>query len=479
MDPKQTSPLGNTPAGGQEGQNGQPAGTQPVFGTAGGNNAAGNSTAMAGQLGAANLSTGANVSRTMDSLNSKNQSATGSSVFSKHKFDKVDPNGDIILPTSGPVKKERKPINKGVLIKIAVIAGGILGVLVIVLAVVLMPKGGGNKQGGGTIASNLDYQQAFNRYANYVLFGVDDSEQMLESSYKENETYQLEYSFGRNEITEADEANYAKATTPITANSPQYQLINSGTFFDTAMSYYTTFLEQSVNIDFVSYPSVESLIYAQTDGINFLSAFSRFEEPSLPTILYKVSTSDSLEDVNIYIDEVYASLAESSAAGLRYTGAATKYLKAMAERYNYFKVNNCIKDNTIDTACTKRLGSIPEIPAESSYATTSAIKNSTVNIAFNNVIQGCFYLPEAWSKPNPITFPTQDVENGNETNSEAKEEEKAESAENNTNNNTENASEKSTGTNNNDSNNSGDSNNSNSSENSDQSSSNNASGGNN
>ena len=117
MDPKQTSPLGNTPAGGQEGQNGQPATPQPVFGTgnigmagtAAGTNASplGGATGdttnaanqkMAGTLGAENLSTGANVSRTMDSLNSKNQSATGTSVFSKHKFDKVHPDGAIILP---------------------------------------------------------------------------------------------------------------------------------------------------------------------------------------------------------------------------------------------------------------------------------------------------------------------------------------------------------------------------------------------
>ncbi|MBQ3469819.1 hypothetical protein IJH16_02500 [Candidatus Saccharibacteria bacterium] len=417
MDPKQTSPLGNNPAGGQEGQNGQPAGTQPVFGAAGGNGAASNST-MAGQLGAANLSTGANVSRTMDSLNSKNQSATGSSVFSKHKFDKVEPNGDIILPSSGPVKKEHKPINKGVLIKIAVIAGGILGVLVIILAVVLMPKGGGNKQGGGTIASNLDYQQAFNRYANYVLFGVDDSEQILTSSYDDKETYQLEYSFGRNEITEADEANYTKATTPITANSPQYQLINSGTFFDTAMSYYSDFLEKSVDIDFVSYPRVESLIYAQTDGINFLNAFASLNEPALPTILNKVAEAESIDDVNAYIDESYANLAESSSAGARYAEVSTKYLKAMAERYNYFKENNCVKDGTIDTKCTGQLKQIPEIPAENNYETTTAIKNNIISIATNDVLRGCFYLPEAWATPDPITYPTQDVEQENGANAD-------------------------------------------------------------
>lgn len=418
MDPKQTSPLGNTPAGGQEGQNGQPAGTQPVFETAGGNNAAGNSTAMAGQLGAANLSTGANVSRTMDSLNSKNQSATGSSVFSKHKFDKVDPNGDIILPTSGPVKKERKPINKGVLIKIAVIAGGILGVLVIVLAVVLMPKGGGNKQGGGTIASNLDYQQAFNRYANYVLFGVDSDSQIPETEFNDYEIYQLEYSIKRTEITPAEEAEYTAATVPITANSPKYQLIDKNTFFDTAMEYYADFLSKTGDIDNELYPSAQTLIPTQTNGINFLNVYSRLKQPAVKDILAKV-VDEGIDATNEYIDAAYFELSESSESGRRYADIMKKYLKALANEYDYLNNNQCIKNNSVDRTCASKLSNIPEIAEDSTYETMSIVTNVLYDMAISNVLRGCFYITNQFNNPKPITMEIQEVFEGNTESTES------------------------------------------------------------
>ena len=103
MDPKQTPPLGNAQTGGQEGQP-VPAPTSgaaqaPVFST--GTDMSAQPAApqkMAGDLGAENLSTGANVSRTMDSLNNANQSATGAPIFAKHKFDKIEyATGDIIV----------------------------------------------------------------------------------------------------------------------------------------------------------------------------------------------------------------------------------------------------------------------------------------------------------------------------------------------------------------------------------------------
>lgn len=88
MDPKQTPPLGNAQTSGQEGQ---PVGAPTSGATSG-------VFKMAGDLGAENLSTGANVSRTMDSLNNANQSATGAPVFAKHKFDKIEyATGDIIV----------------------------------------------------------------------------------------------------------------------------------------------------------------------------------------------------------------------------------------------------------------------------------------------------------------------------------------------------------------------------------------------
>lgn len=60
-----------------------------------------------GTLGADTLSTGANVSRTMDNLNSRDQSTHGGLAFAKHRFDKIDPKtGDILLTPDTPKKKQ-------------------------------------------------------------------------------------------------------------------------------------------------------------------------------------------------------------------------------------------------------------------------------------------------------------------------------------------------------------------------------------
>ena len=111
MDPKQTAPQGGNSAGGQEGQNG----ATPVFSFTGtsatGASPLGGPSATSpnepGTLGADTLSTGANVSRTMDNLNQQNQPAHGGLVFAKHRFDKIDPKtGDILLtPDEEPKKK--------------------------------------------------------------------------------------------------------------------------------------------------------------------------------------------------------------------------------------------------------------------------------------------------------------------------------------------------------------------------------------
>lgn len=85
MDPKQ-----KTANGGQEGQAQDPA-----------KNAGFN--ADSGKL-----STGANVSRTMDSLNAESGATYGGMTFTKHSFDKIEPGtGDIILNSSESDKPRR------------------------------------------------------------------------------------------------------------------------------------------------------------------------------------------------------------------------------------------------------------------------------------------------------------------------------------------------------------------------------------
>ena len=130
MDPKQTEGQGSaTPAsqGGFSFSSGQPGSGQPP----------------AAQPGT--LSTGANVSRTMDDLNvNDRKSATSNSPFAKHQFNKIAPGtGDIIIGqpngtiSSAPGDKEPK-INRGRLIQFGLIFGGIALVALVIFTVVMV-----------------------------------------------------------------------------------------------------------------------------------------------------------------------------------------------------------------------------------------------------------------------------------------------------------------------------------------------------
>lgn len=182
------------------------------------------------------LSTGANVSRTMDSLNAENNPTYGSMSFTKHNFDKIEPGtGDIILGGSDSNKPkrglfggvgrrkstpsgwdmnvareatsqngapvapatpafttnrsstayipsefqnpapEKKPlVNKKILIILAVVAVLVAGG---VGGYFLVTQNMGKKSnsGSGSQASNLTLQESFNRFANWIFYGTDSA----------------------------------------------------------------------------------------------------------------------------------------------------------------------------------------------------------------------------------------------------------------------------------------------------------------
>ncbi len=192
MDPKQTAAQGGLP-GGQEGQSGQPqsasgavsgvtssaSATMPVFGSGTTPQAGtpGASATTAGQLGAETLSTGANVSRTMASLNDKTQSRTSRSLFQKKKFDKVVPvTGDIII-SSNPeqVREKGQSLDKAKMIKVGGILAGIVAVVLIGAIIFALVAGGGKKKETPVAVSN-SVQSSFDEYASYALYGDTDSE---------------------------------------------------------------------------------------------------------------------------------------------------------------------------------------------------------------------------------------------------------------------------------------------------------------
>lgn len=218
MDPKQTAPQG-----GQEGQSAGPAGNAGFNFSADGSKASGK------------LSTGANVSRTMDSLNSEQGATYGGMSFSKHSFGKIEPGtGDIILSTSDSSKPKRglfglgrkssaKPsgwdMNAAQAAEAAktgsapteqafttnrssvaivpseyqnpapekkpLVSKKILIVLAVVVVLVAGGVGGyflvtqnmGKKSSSdsGSQTSNLTLQESFNRFANWIFYGTDST----------------------------------------------------------------------------------------------------------------------------------------------------------------------------------------------------------------------------------------------------------------------------------------------------------------
>ncbi len=244
MDPKQTSPLGAPQVGGQEGQ---PVQLTPAVGDVSGANSQAEAPAspapvfstgttqpakMAGDLGAESLSTGANVSRTMDSLNDTNQSATGAPIFAKHKFDKIEyATGDILLNKDDPKPKRRffggsstprpksaaeisrearrearrlrklnksagagsviesapattpapaeKPANPNSSKTTKILVGAVIGILVIVAGVLgVVALTGGNKKPSNkpstqAAPSEEDAKEAFSKYLSYLFYGED------------------------------------------------------------------------------------------------------------------------------------------------------------------------------------------------------------------------------------------------------------------------------------------------------------------
>ena len=443
MDPKQTSPLGATPAGGQEGQSNNPpavvGGSTPVFssGPTSANpspvfssntdaskkqeNAA--NVKMAGTLGAENLSTGANVSRTMASLNSKNQSATGTSVFSKHKFDRAEPDGTILIPgdsdgkgaggnvayngiiSSSDDQLDPETLKRRKMMKIGAVAAIFVAVLLIGGIAWALISNIGKSKGGNAVDTN--YQDAFSQYANYTLYGTSSSTP-LEGEYDYMQSYQLDYSFSHQEITEVDEEEYNNRIN--VENIPaNYTLIGWDEFYKNDNEYLNNFKNSLEQSKVAVQPYLQSLIDIQTDNTNFLNAYSKLGDISNDFIISSIE-NDGLDATIANIENMYTDIRNSSKVGEEFANTQIPFYTALARVYGFYYNGGCITNGVVSNACTARLSGVPEGASITEYTNALIDKQQAVVIAISKILNGCFHINEELANQTILEFPEQEVD---------------------------------------------------------------------
>lgn len=388
MDPKQT-----VPQGGQEGQGAGPAGN------------AGFNFSADGSRASNKLSTGANVSRTMDSLNSEQGATYGGMSFSKHNFDKIEPGtGDIILGASDSNKPKRglfglgrkssakpsgwdmnaaqaeeaaktgtapteqafttnrssvaivpseyqnpapvkKPINKKLLIGLVAIVL-VIGVGAAVATVVVPNLSKGNKSNGGGSTykeSNLTLQESFNRYANWMASGSDSTDGASIIDISATEGY-------RKAVSEGHEAVVS--------------------FLTTASQYRQDFEYKFNKSEYASDEALKKTVEEEGDLLSTAIAYYGLGDTTLDAALKDTIDSGVLDA------SFYDALAKSGGIGAQ----IADYLKSRDEQLekiaNALIDANCVKDDEVDQECFRTTVFKTDESADSYYRAASANVNA-------------------------------------------------------------------------------------------------------
>ena len=149
------------------------------------------------QPGSGTLSTGANISRTMNDLNSNDRkSATFNSPFAKHRFQKVAPQtGDILIDPSrssvvSSTPSEKKGINRGRLIQFGLIFGGIALIGLVIFTVVMLINQPKKSNGGDSGSNSAQVTLSPESFYSYILDGNTDGKN-IPTQRESSKTYAL------------------------------------------------------------------------------------------------------------------------------------------------------------------------------------------------------------------------------------------------------------------------------------------------
>lgn len=392
MDPKQTegqnSGPGNAPAGGFS------------FSSEPANNTANNS---------GTLSTGANVARAMSDLNSNRKSATQNSPFAKHQFQKVAPRtGDILIDPSGNIITEepKQGINRGRLIQFGLIFGGIALVALAIFTVVMVIN---NKPKDAPKATSvtLGYQEAFNRYANWMISGEDSTEEP--ANIDEYGPYYYAYAmFGQSDI------DYAR----------------------TAKDYYDTFYSAFSNSELASYINLSSTVEASNDNLTFYLSYLEDYNFSDDDLLEKYLGAGS--ELKNELNGIYDVLAEQGDSASDFVEFARARGDIIVDWFDLLNSNNCIIDEAIDYTCQSKLlnSSAPAKEMNQKLNTLKTSMDRSISVITNQLILSVSTIYSEMQQPTeeetyseaPVDVPPED--NNTESNTENNTEDNTEEPEN-------------------------------------------------
>lgn len=355
------------------------------------------------------LSTGANVSRTMDNLNAEEGTSYGGMSFSKHNFDKIEPGtGDIILnadsgssrrpksavppamPAATPAfttnrsstayvpsefqnpapTKKSFAVNKkliiGLLVVVALVAGGIGGYLLIT-----QNMGKKSNSGSSSQESNLTLQQSFNRFANWMFYGTTSTEDL------------------------ASDTQSTETAAYISAIGEGYE--NAANFLGSASTYEQDFAAKFNKSNFYDYNTLRNYVEYVGNLVETLSAYYDLGDTSYEAALKDIAVSGSVDT------EQYKGLSSLGTSGSQIYNLLVSRETQLGKVVVALRDNGCVEGDTINLECRNSAISKSEDVTNEYYQSITTNSNLITLVgSFNgNLLRGTRSINAELISPTP------------------------------------------------------------------------------
>ena len=256
---------------------------------------------------------------------------------------------DIILGSTPP-KKSKKPLIVTIIIILITIVAGVLAYFIF--------QQNNNNSVEPIATSATNYREAFNEYANYILYG-EDSLKNIANTYESDTSYAIWQA--------ADEKNE--------------------TFFNKAKALFNNIVEQLRNsesdIDLVLFNGYANVfdfyyLYNTSPGISNINILEKYIQ-------------DGEEATSEYINNNYKVFEESSNLAQSYARSQKELDLLTLEQISIAYSNDCIENGTIDQNC---LDSLEINFLEQKYDLQKNVQSITYD-ASRDIVIGCFTVADS------------------------------------------------------------------------------------